>query len=204
MFRLWIHSPILCWGFEYTPLFQQSTLLWSDPVGAQMRAKALRRRAPRALLQKITYKYNASYASSPPCNAVSSMGWKLFVDIKKCVRCHLRKDPMFAKELNRKRALFQKQTTICWVFVEVIECIKCLSQESPTVAKILNTKRDSLQKRRDNLFASFLTWSMHQLSFAKRPNFGKSAKLVHKGKKRAFWQKSRDRLLRLWWRDWTC
>jgi len=55
MFRVSIHPPILCLGFEYTALFQQSSLLWSDPVGArQLRAKVLRRRAPRPLLRKMT------------------------------------------------------------------------------------------------------------------------------------------------------
>jgi len=60
-------SPVLCLGFEYTPLFEQSSLLWSDPVGARqlpVRAKALRRHAPRALLRKMTCKDKASYASS--------------------------------------------------------------------------------------------------------------------------------------------
>jgi len=39
MFTYWIHTPIQCIGFEYTPLFQQSSLLWSDLVGVQqMRA----------------------------------------------------------------------------------------------------------------------------------------------------------------------
>ena len=55
-------------GVYSTPLFPPSPLLWSDPVGArQLRAKALRRRAPQALLRKMTYKDKASYGSSPPC-----------------------------------------------------------------------------------------------------------------------------------------
>jgi len=46
MFRVWIHSPLWFLGFEYIHLFEQSSLLWSNPVGAQqLRAKALRRRA---------------------------------------------------------------------------------------------------------------------------------------------------------------
>ena len=33
-----IHFPLLCMGFEYTPLFEQSWLLWSDPVERGNRA----------------------------------------------------------------------------------------------------------------------------------------------------------------------
>ena len=63
-----IHSPTLCLGFEYTPLFEQFSLLWSKPVCVrQLRAKALRRRAPWALWRKVTYQEKACYASSPPC-----------------------------------------------------------------------------------------------------------------------------------------
>jgi len=58
-------SPIRI-PFQYTHLFQQSSLLWSDAVGArQLRAKALRRRAPRALLREMTYEDKASYDSTP-------------------------------------------------------------------------------------------------------------------------------------------
>ena len=55
--------------FQYTPISQQFLLLWSDPAGAQLRAKALRRRAPQALLREMTYEDKASYDSTPPCRA---------------------------------------------------------------------------------------------------------------------------------------
>ena len=42
-----IHSPLLCTGFFLAPLFEQSSLLWSNPVGARRRrSKVLRCRAP--------------------------------------------------------------------------------------------------------------------------------------------------------------
>ena len=48
--------------------FRKSSVLWSNPAGArQVRAKALRRRAPRALLRKLTYTDKTSYACLPPC-----------------------------------------------------------------------------------------------------------------------------------------
>jgi len=67
----------------YTPLFEQSSLLWSDPVGARrLCAKALRRRTPRALLRKMTYIYKASYDSMPPCT------WHRQYVVVFCTTCH--------------------------------------------------------------------------------------------------------------------
>ena len=170
-------------------------------MGAQLRAKALRRRAPRALLRKIT-----SYASSPPCNTVSSMGWKLFVDVIRCLRCHLQEDPMFAKGAQSKKGSFPKTDyhllSLCWSdwMYQVSFARK------PNFCKNLNIKSDSLRKRRDDLFTFFLTCSNASGVFCKKAQLWQKCQTCTEGinRKRALSQKSRDHLLRLWWRDWIC
>jgi len=63
-----IHSPSLCLYFEYIPIFEQCSLLWSDPVGArQLQAKALRR---RALLNAQRHTCNRVMTNTnAPCHA---------------------------------------------------------------------------------------------------------------------------------------
>ena len=74
----------------------------------------------------------------------------------------------------------------------------------PNFCKNLNIKSDSLRKRRDDLFTFFLTCSNASGVFCKKAQLWQKCQTCTEGinRKRALSQKSRDHLLRLWWRDW--